>query len=77
MKRLIEKNRTYRIPRHDGTTELLHVISVGDTLKVMDLTTKKTKTMNKEAFQKRLDAGEIYVSANAHLIEVLYDLLKN
>ena len=73
MDRLIEKNKTYRIPKGDGTTELLHVLSIGDNLKVTDLGSGKTKTMDKAAFQKRLNAGEIYVSAE--LIDVLKKLI--
>jgi ribosomal protein S4E len=63
-KRMIEKNRTYRIPRGDET-DLFHVLEIGsDSLKLKNLKTNRTETVNKSNFQKRLDAGEIYVSAN-------------
>jgi hypothetical protein len=61
---MIEKNRTYRIPKEDGTTELLQVVEVGETLKVKDIKTSKIKSMDKQNFIKRLNAGEIYVSAS-------------
>lgn len=63
-KRLIEKNRTYRIPSDNGTT-LLKVTQIGSgTITLEDLTTGKTKTMDRGSFQADLDAGKIYVSAS-------------
>lgn len=69
MDRLIEKNRTYRIPHENGETKLYQVLEVGKSLKVKDLKSGTVKQMDRSSFQKRLNAGEIYVSAN--LIEVL------
>jgi hypothetical protein len=64
MDRMIEKNRTYRIPKDDGTTDLLQVVEIGKTLKVKDIKTNKIKSMDKQNFIKRLNEGEIYVSAS-------------
>jgi hypothetical protein len=62
--RLIEKNKTYRIPKGDGDTDLFQVLDVtSNKLKLKNLKTNQTKIVNKSNFQKRLDAGEIYVSA--------------
>lgn len=62
--RMIEKNKTYRILRKDGGTDLFHVLEItGDKIKLKNLRTDSVKTVNKSNFQKRLDAGEIYVSA--------------
>ena len=43
MERLIEKNRTYRIPKENGETELYHVLETGSSLKVKDLKTNGTQ----------------------------------
>ena len=64
MDRMIEKNRTYRIPKEDGTTELLQVVDIGKTLKVKDIKTNKIKSMDKQNFIQRLNEGEIFVSAS-------------
>lgn len=74
MDRTIEKNRTYRIPKDNGDTELLQVVEMGETLKVKDIKTNKTKSMDKQNFINRLNAGEIYVSAV--LIETIKECLK-
>ena len=63
MDRQIEKDKTYRIPHKDGT-DLLQVLSLGEPLKVKNLKTGKIQEMSKQSFQKRLNAGEIYVSAD-------------
>jgi len=78
MKRLIEKNKTYRIPHSSGDTDLYQVIDITkDSVKMKDLKKNKTKTFNKSSFQKRLDAGEIYVEAeiNKNLVAVLKELI--
>jgi len=63
MRRQIEKNKTYRI-KHGSSYNLLQVLSEsGSTLQVKDLKTGNTKTLDKERFQKLLDNGSIYVSA--------------
>ena len=64
MERLIEKNRTYRIPKEDGTTELLHVLSVGENVILKDVKTGNSRSIKRSTFQSRLDNGEIYVSAS-------------
>lgn len=70
-KRLIEKNRTYRIPSEEGTT-LLRVTQIGsETITLEDLATGKTRTMDRGSFQADLDAGKIYVSASKELIAAL------
>ena len=80
MERLIEKNRTYRIPKENGETDLYHVLETGSSLKVKDLKTNKIKNIDKQNFQTRLDQGEIYVSAKQHntkavLLKVLTKLI--
>lgn len=62
--RVIEVNRTYRCPKEGGGTDLYRVRSIGgDSLVVEDMKTGKTRTVNRAGFQKKLDKGEIYVSA--------------
>ena len=73
MERLIEKDRTYRIPKENGETDLYQVVSIGNELRLKNIKTGTIKNVNKSNFQKRLDAGEIYVSAN--LIDVLKKLI--
>ena len=63
MDRQIEKNKTYRI-RNGSQYNLFHVLEIGqDTLKLKDLKTDLVKDVKKAPFQKALDAGNIYVSA--------------
>lgn len=68
MERVIEKNRTYRIPKENGETDLYHVLETGRSLKVKDLKTNKIKNIDKQNFQTRLNQGEIYVSAKQHAL---------
>lgn len=71
VKRLIEVNKTYRFPREGGGTDLYRVRSVdGDTLLIEDMSTKKTRRTSRSGFQKKLNEGEIYVSADL-VIEAL------
>jgi hypothetical protein len=64
MDRLIERNKTYRIPKKDGSTDLIQVLLVlGDSIKVKDLNKGIIKILKKSTFEKDLDEGRIYVSA--------------
>lgn len=65
MRRLIEKNKTYRIvDKKTGKTSLFHVHDMHENfLHLKDLSTNKLKKFNRSDFQKKLDAGKIYVSA--------------
>jgi len=63
MDRIIEKNKTYRIP-HNGKTSLLRVLDLTSTkVKVLDLKTNKKYSVSLETFQDGLNLGTIYVSA--------------
>jgi len=64
MKKMLELDRTYRIPREDGTT-LLRILKIeAKQLLLLDLKTKRKFKQNKASFQRRLDAGEIFVAAS-------------
>ena len=79
MDRLIEKNKTYRIPRKDGSTDLIQVLLIiGDSIKVRDLKKDIIKILKKSTFEKDLDEGRIYVSAEnrrKRIISVLKKLI--
>lgn len=63
MQRLIEKNKTYRIPYEDKTT-LLRVLKIGDSrIRIQDLKSGRVFSVSKNSFQKGIDEGTIYVSA--------------
>jgi hypothetical protein len=65
MKRIVEKNKTYRIVnKKTGKTCLFHVQEIQDTfLRLKDLKSNEVKKFNRKSFETKLDAGEIYVSA--------------
>ena len=79
MDRLIEKNKTYRIPRKDGSTDLIQVLLIiGDSIKVRDLKKDIIKILKKSTFERDLDEGRIYVSAEnrrKRIISVLKKLI--
>jgi len=79
MDRLIEKNKTYRIPRKDGSTDLIQVLLIiGDSIKVRDLKKDIIKILKKSTFEQDLDEGRIYVSAEnrrKRIISVLKKLI--
>lgn len=80
MERLIEKNKTYRIPRKDGTADLYQVLLIiGDSIKVKDLKKNVIKIFKKAPFQKDLNEGLIYVEAcrKNTLIKALRKLAAN
>jgi hypothetical protein len=69
MNRLIEKNKTYRIP-HKGKTSLFRVLDItSNKIKVLDLKNNKKYSMSRDIFQDGLDLGTIYVSATFHKAE--------
>ncbi len=49
---------------HQGKFNLFRVLSIGEkTLELLDLNTNKKSTVSRASFQRRLDAGKIYVSS--------------
>jgi hypothetical protein len=63
MRRMLEKNKTYRVWSH-GIEGLVQILDIGDkTIKVQDLVANKVKRVDKAEFQKLLDKGAITVSA--------------
>lgn len=75
MKRLLEKNRTYRVPRTGGGYDLYHLISVeADSITLRNQQTNKIENKNKKEFQSALDAGKIYVAAK-NVEQALYKVL--
>jgi hypothetical protein len=77
MDRLIEKNKTYRIPKKDGSTDLIQVLLIlGDSIKVKDLKKNIIKILKKSTFEKDLDEGRIYVSAENRRERIISALKK-
>ena len=61
---MLEIDRTYRIPKEDGTT-LLRILKIAPKqLLMLDLKTKRKFKQNRANFQRRLDNGEIFVAAS-------------
>lgn len=61
--RVLEKNKTYRI-QHGQKYNLFQILDIeGDTLKIKDLKRGTNKHVSKTSFQKKLDMGQIHVSA--------------
>jgi hypothetical protein len=66
MQRPIETDKTYRVKdSKTGGYRLWKVLEIGKSgLTIKDLATNSQFKIGKPDFQKRLDAGDIYVSAN-------------
>ena len=72
LQRLIEKDKTYRLP-HGSTYCLFKVLTIGPKdLKILDLKTNKATSFAKERFQKLLNEGVLRVSAKVENIEITY-----
>jgi len=78
MKRLLELDKTYRVPHENGETRLLKITNLSSKyVWFLDLKSKRKIKQSRPSFQKRLDSGEVYVSASMKLISALKKLIMN
>ena len=73
MKRTIELNKTYRLQAGAQYALLQVTKAENGALEVKDLKSGKVKNVSQASFQKKLDNGDIYVSATTAAAQPLYE----